>query len=288
MGLQTLFSAVLGIVQGISEFLPISSSGHLMVAEKLLALAGYDAGGLSSLALIVMLHFGTLVAVAAAFWKDWVRMLRHPVRDRTLLMLFVASLPALAVKLLLGDLLDSFFTGWFLGIAFLVTALFLCLIQLLGGRGRHSGRSGDVTAPRALLMGAFQSVAMLPGVSRSGSTLLGGVAGGLGRTAAVRFSFMMSAPAILASFAVEVKGAADTGGLDALLGTDVLVGVALAAVSGWLAIRYMLRLIERVSFFRFALYVAAVGAAVIALQLTGFAGFPPIALPGSAAVLPVG
>ncbi len=284
MFLQTIFSAVLGLVQGISEFLPISSSGHLLVAEKLLGLIGYDADPARTLPLFVMLHMGTLLAVAVIFWRDWVDMLLHPVRNRTLLLLFVASLPALAAKILLGDAIYGLFTGWFLGISFLITALFLVCIELL------AKRAAAKTAPDmscAVTMGAFQAVALLPGVSRSGSTLLGGVLCGLTRETAAKFSFMMSAPAILGSFLSEGKDALEAGGLGSLFTVPILVGVVFAAVSGYLAIRYMLKLIQRISFYKFAVYVAIVGIVVILMQLTGFAGFPPLALP-QATPVPVG
>ena len=281
--MQLIFSAVMGIVQGLTEFLPVSSSGHLLVAEKLLGLLGYSTA--NSLSLSVMLHMGTLIAVAAIFWKDWVDMLFHPIKNKTLLLLFIASLPALVLVLLLGDWIDGLFTGWFLGISFLITALFLVMVERLSaGRGRHSRGQDEVQLPQAVTMGLFQGIALLPGVSRSGSTLLGGIAGGLSRRTAAKFSFMMSAPAILGSFVMEAKDALDAGGLSSLINAQSLVGVLFAAVSGFLAIRYMLKLIERISFYKFALYVLAVGIAVIVMQLTGFAGFPPIAFPAAAPV----
>ena len=274
--MDVIFSALMGIVQGLAEFLPISSSGHLLLAEKLLGLLGYNPGA-SRQAFIVMLHMGTLIAVAVIFWKDWVDMLLHPIKNRTLLLLFVASLPALLLVLVLGKQIDSLFTGWFLGISFLITALFLVLIELLDRKGRHRAKADEVTLPTAITMGAFQGIALLPGVSRSGSTLLGGILSGLNRKTAAKFSFMMSAPAILGSFLVEGKKLVETQGLSALISTDILIGVLVAAVSGFLAIRYMLKLIQRISFYKFAIYVVLVGVAVIIMQLTGFAGMPPMA-----------
>lgn len=278
--MDVLFSALMGIVQGLSEFLPISSSGHLIVAEKLLGLLGYQQGG-STIAFYVMLHMGTLLAVAVVFWKDWIEMLLHPVKNRTLLLLFVASLPALLVKVALGDWVDTLFTGWFLGISFLMTAAFLLIIELLGRKKVNQSKKAAVDLPSAVTMGVFQGIALLPGVSRSGSTLLGGIISGLDRKTAVKFSFMMSAPAILGSFLAEGKDAVDLYGFSSLFGWETLIGLAFAAVSGYLAIRYMLKLIEHISFYKFALYVAVTGILVIIFQLTGFAGFPPIALPGS-------
>ena len=278
--MQLIFSAIMGIVQGLTEFLPVSSSGHLLVAERLLSLIGYQSG--NALTVAVMLHLGTLIAVAAIFWKDWLDMLLHPIRNRTLLLLFLASLPALIAVILLGDAIDGFFSGWFLGISFLFTAIILVIIERVsGGKDRHSSKSSEVKLPQALTMGVFQAFAILPGVSRSGSTLLGGVSTGLDRRTAAKFSFMMSAPAILGSFVMEAKDAIDTTGLSSLFTSEALIGVFFAAISGFLAIRYMLKLIERISFYKFAVYVFIVAIVVIIMQLTGFAGFAPIAFPVS-------
>ena len=276
--MQTVFSFIMGLVQGLSEFLPISSSGHLLVAEKLLAQVGYSVS--SSQGLMIMLHMGSLLAVLVVFWKDWVQMLAHPIRNKTLLLLFLASIPALFVMLLLGDFVDSTFTGWFLGPALLVTALFLTIAEKLS-EDKSKKRSGEITTSRALTMGAFQAVALLPGVSRSGSTLLGGIFSGLTRGMAAKFSFMMSAPAILGSFLMEAMDAIETDGLSTLISFDILMGVLAAAVSGYLAIRFMLKLIEKISLYKFAVYLVAVGIIVIVFQLTGFADFPPMAFPGA-------
>lgn len=277
--MDSIFSAIMGIVQGLSEFLPISSSGHLIVAEKLLGMLGYQSNS-RSMAFAVMLHLGTLIAVAAIFWKDWLDMLLHPIKNRTLLLLFVASLPALAAVLLLGDYLDGFFEGWFLGFSFLVTAAFLVIIQWLDQRKTKVGHY-QVNMKNALIMGGFQAIALMPGVSRSGSTLLGGITSGLTRQTAAKFSFMMSAPAILGSFLMEGKDAIEAGGLSSLFGVNTLIGMAFAAISGFLAIKYMLKLIQRISFYKFAIYVAFIGLLVIIFQLTETASFPPISFFGN-------
>lgn len=277
-----LKTAIMAIIQGLTEFLPVSSSGHLVLAGNLLNFRLDD-----MLSLAVMLHMGTLIAVLIIFWRDWLDMLRHPVKNPTLRLLFIASLPALVIALILNDTIDSFFSGWLLGPSFLITALFLCLIERISRRGQSEPADQPVTARHALLMGLFQGVALLPGISRSGSTMLGGVAGGLNRRQAAKFSFMMSAPAIGASFLLEGKKAIDAGQGSALFAPATLLGMALAAVSGYLAIRYMLKLIERISFYKFALYVALVGLAFIVLQLTGTAGLPLLKLP-QASPIPLG
>ncbi len=273
--MQYLFSIILGIVQGLSEFLPISSSGHLLIFEKLLAPLGYNS--VSSSQLLIMLHMGTLVAVAAVFFQDWVDMLLHPIKNKTLGLLFIASLPALFAVVLLGDLFDTIFEGWFLGPAFLLTALFMWLAEKVSHNRKKKSDEVDVKA--ALTMGGFQAIALLPGVSRSGSTVLGGMVAGLTRKRAAAFSFMMSAPAILGGFLKEVKDAAETTGISSLFSGPILVGVLVSAVVGYLAIRFMLKVIEHKSLNGFAYYLIAVGVIVIIFQLTGTLDFPPIKLP---------
>ncbi len=271
--LSPIQGVLLGLVQGLAEFLPISSSGHLNLIQALFKLDLEH-----QLLFNILLHMGSLAAVVAVFWKDWLHMLLHPVKDRTLLLLVVASLPALAAKLLLGNALDTLETNNdLLGVWFLLTGLLLMLAQWLSVRNqRLHAETGDVGALHALAMGCMQAVGMLPGVSRSGSTLFGGVATHLTRDAAARFSFMMSLPAILASFASEGYAAVKDGALSQA--TDwlpIALGVAVAAISGYLAIRFMLRIISKISLNWFALYVILLGILVIALQATGvIAGAP--------------
>ncbi len=276
--MNAIFAAIMGLVQGLSEFLPISSSGHLILAEKLLGLL-LPAGGLHHRLLCDAAHWAPCWPWQLCSGRTGCTCCAIP--SRTPPCCCCSSLlPALAVKILPGDAIDGLFTGWFLGISFLITALFLVLIEVFDRRGRHRARKQEPDVPTALIMGGFQGIALLPGVSRSGSTLLGGIVSGLNRRAAARFSFMMSAPAILGSFLVEGKDAVEQHGLSSLFSVSSLIGLVFAAIAGYLAIRYMLKLIERISFYRFAVYVALVGVAVIIMQVTGFAGFPPIAFPG--------
>ena len=275
-------AAILGVVQGLAEFLPISSSGHLVLLQHLMKMD--DSEGAMML-LTVLLHVGTLIAVIAVFWEDWWNILTHLFRSHTIRMLILASLPALAVAVLLKlfteEGIDGLFGGGFLGISFLITGVLLLLTEWCSRRGKHATHYHQVGVKHALIMGGMQAFAMIPGVSRSGSTLFGGVASGLSRKRAAKFSFMMSAPAIVGSLLLEGKDALESGAFDYLsanLGA-VILGVALAAVSGFLAIRYMLKLINRVSLNWFALYVFIIGGIVIVLQLTGTGGLPPISLP---------
>lgn len=280
---MTIFeAAILGLVQGLAEFLPISSSGHLILTRALLGITDEAASTGAFMMLDVLLHAGTLLAVLVVFWKDWWEILKNPFRSKTLLLLFIASVPALVAVVLLGDLVDSFFTGWFLGVSFLMTAVFMLIAETVSRRReKWESRPGFV---HAVCMGLMQAVALLPGVSRSGSTLMGGVASGLNRKSAAKFSFMMSAPAILGSLVFEGKDALEMGYLSQLALVPTIVGVVVAAVSGYLAIRFMLKLISRVSLNWFALYVAILGVVILVLQLAGAPMLPPFEFPNLAAV----
>lgn len=264
--MSMLTAAFLGLIQGLAEFLPISSSGHLNLFQALL---GVNVG--NQLLFDILLHVGTLVAVAIVFWKDWVQMIAHPIKNRTLLLLFIASLPALFAKIVFNDALEVIEgTNRFLGVFFLGTALLLVLTQWLSKRNaQRDVEKHQVGIPEAIAMGCMQAVGMLPGISRSGSTIFGGVAAKVDREAAARFSFMMSAPAIVGSLLSEGKDALAEG---ITLGADlpaVLVGMAVAGISGYLAIRFFLKLISRVTLNGFALYMALLGILVIILQATG-------------------
>ena len=267
--MKVLLAAFLGLIQGLAEFLPISSSGHLNLFQAL-----FQTGFENQLLFNILLHMGTLVAVLVVFWRDWIAMLRHPIKNPTLLLLIIASLPALFAKLLLGDQLDYLEThNGLLGVSFLLTGLLLMLTQWLATRNEQRQLVTDkVGIQHAITMGCMQVVGMLPGVSRSGSTIFGGVASRLDRESAAKFSFMMSMPAILASFLSEGYDAYKGGALSQAQSGDIIsvvVGVVVAGLSGYLAIRFMLRIITKISLNWFALYVALLGILVIFLQATG-------------------
>lgn len=275
--MSILQAGILGLVQGLAEFLPISSSGHLILARAVMGISDEVASTGAFMMLDVLLHAGTLLAVLVVFWKDWWAILKNPFKSKTLLLLFIASLPALLAVVLLGDIIDIFFTGWFLGVSFLITAVFMLIAERASQRAAKWVEHPE--GKHAVVMGLMQAVALLPGVSRSGSTLMGGVTSGLNRKSAAKFSFMMSAPAILGSLVFEGKEAIEQGYLQQLALVPTIVGVVIAAVSGYLAIRFMLRLINKVSLNWFALYVALLGLVILLLQLAGVSALPAFELP---------
>ena len=279
-------SLILGVVQGLGEFLPISSSGHLLLCRIFL---GIQTDTPAMKMLDILLHVGTLLPVLIVFRKEWIDMILHPVRNKTLLLLVVASLPTLAIYLLAKKLFPQvngfavFDNGWFLGVSFLITALFLLICDQVAAHNRKAGRK--VGFLQAVVMGAFQGIGMIPGISRSGSTILGGVSTGLNKSVAARFSFMMSAPAIVASLLVEGKDAIELGYAQSIELVPCVAGIIAAALVGYLAIRFMLRIIAKVPLSWFALYLAILGVAYLVLQLPGMMNVPSFSIPAAAAVI---
>lgn len=258
---------VLGIVQGLSEFLPISSSGHLVLLQKVFGMPE------TGLLLEILLHVGSLVAVLAVFYRDFVHMLLHLFTAKSVRLLIVATLPTVVAALLLQSLLEKAFGGWFLGISFLITAAILLASDALAARANAGGghRKDSVEEMRydqALVMGCAQVVAIIPGISRSGSTIVAGLASGATRATAAKFSFLMSAIATLGSFVFKLRDLLSAGGAVFEGGTPAMVaGMLAAAITGYIAIRWMLAVITRVSLKWFGVYAAIIGAIVLCDQL---------------------
>ena len=281
-----LQGAMLGLIQGIGEFLPISSSGHLLLVQMLMKI---DADSSAMKMLDILLHVGTLIPVLFVFWKDWADMILHPVRNRTLLLLFIASLPTLVVYFLADKLIhvnglegfEIFDSGWFLGVSFLITALFLLICDRIAIRRQRKPSGKVVRFFPAVVMGFFQGIALIPGVSRSGSTILGGVSTGLNKTRAARFSFLMSAPAILGSLLMEGKSVLSNRDYQYIELFPSLVGITVAAVTGFLAIRFMMRMIGRISLSWFSVYLVVLAIVILLLQLAGSSLVPAFELPAA-------
>lgn len=277
--MSILQAALLGLLQGLGEFLPISSSGHLLLGRMVMGLTIDESPAYKMLD--ILLHVGTLIPVIIVFWKDWWQILKNPFKSKTLLLLFIASMPTLVVKVVFDDFIDGCDTGWFLGVSFLLTAIFLLTAEYVSSkRVQKKDRPGFL---HAIIMGFMQGIALLPGISRSGSTLAGGLLSGLDRKAAAKFSFMMSAPAIAGALLLEGKDAIENGWFNDLALVPTIVGVIVAAATGYLAVRFMLKLITKVSLNWFALYVAILGVMLLAMQLIGFPGVTPFAPPAAEA-----
>jgi undecaprenyl-diphosphatase len=261
---MTEFQAlVLGLIQGLSEFLPISSSAHLALTPWFF---GWEPGGL---AFDVALHIGTLVAVAWYFRREWFALARSGVsivRQRAvrttdewrLVYLIVATIPAAIAGLTVEDLAETTFRSPRL---IAINLILMGIVLWLVDRAARRDRPLDGMRLRdAMTVGVIQCFALLPGVSRSGSTITGARFLGFDRQSAAVFSFLMSFPVTLAAAVLKAPDAF-TPGTDA---TTIFIGIAAAAVSSWLAIAVLLRFVARYSFGIFAAYRLVLGAIILA------------------------
>lgn len=239
---------LLGLIQGLCEFLPVSSSGHLVLFQEIMGIN--DPGIL----LDTLLHVGTLIAIFVVFWRDIWDMIRHPL-SKPVYRLVLATIPAVIATLLLGDFFEVAFTGKFLGLGFLATSIILLV------SGKKQGHRREMGYLDALVMGIFQAVAILPGISRSGSTISGGLLRGINREEAAKFSFLMSIPAILGSVVLQVKDMF-SGMAVALPFWPVALGMVVAALSSLFAIKFMLYIVKKTDLRWFALYTAVLGVLV--------------------------
>ena len=271
---MTYFEAViLGLVQGLAEFLPISSSGHLALLQQWF---GIDENKV--LLFAVLLHVGTLISVFIVYWKDiWelivelcltikdlltgkgLRLEERPVRKLGV-MIIVATIPTAIIGILFNDLFDKLYTSVLpIGIGLIITGFLLVLAERTGNSNRGIDK---MNFRNALFIGTVQGIAICPGISRSGSTLFGSLICNLDRKFAVKFVFLISIPSILGSAIMETPEAIKAGFDMAQLG-PVLVGMAVAAVSGLIAIKTMIKIVSDKKLSYFSYYVWALGAAVV-------------------------
>lgn len=265
-------AVVLGLVQGLAEFLPISSSGHLILVP---ALFNWEDQGL---AFDVGLHGGTLLALLVYFWRDWYDMVRQGLidlvrnrtdlaawdqRSRLLWLLAIGSIPAAVVGLLFDDWIEANVRQpWLVAITLAVMGTIMLLADRLGARRRSLESVGLVDA---ITIGAGQAVALIPGVSRSGATVTVGLARGLHREDAVRFAFLLGTPAFVGALLLK---SGDLAGMSGSEARDMAIGFVTSAVVGFLAIHVLLRWVRTHSLLPFVLYRYAV--ALLALGIGGY------------------
>ena len=257
--MSILHAIILGIVQGLSEFLPISSSGHLILVPW--ALGWEELGADLKRTFDVALHMGTFVGVLIYFRADVWRLLT---RDRRMgWLLVLASVPAAITGALLDSLVeDSLADEWLIGVMLIVFGLVLWWADRLPERMEE--RAFGVRS--AVLMGLAQAAALQPGVSRSGVTMSMGRWLGFRRDAAARISFLMSLPIIAGAGLYKGLDVASEGGIPAGMGPPFFWGTLASAITGFFAVWGLLRLVRHTSFFPFVVYRVLIGAGVIALS----------------------
>ena len=268
-----LESIVLGLVQGLAEFLPISSSGHLALLQQWFGIEEDKV-----LLFAVLLHVGTLISVLIVYWKDvWelivelgltikdiftgkgLRLNERPVRKLGV-MIIVATIPTG----LIGVLFNDFFNGLYnsvspIGVGLIITGFLLVIAERMGDSNRGIKQ---MNYRNALFVGVVQGIAICPGISRSGSTLFGSLICNLDRKFAVKFVFLISIPSILGSAVMEAPAAIEAGMSMSELG-PILAGMAVAAVSGLIAIKTMIKIVSNKKLSYFSYYVWALGLFVV-------------------------
>lgn len=252
---------ILGIVQGLTEFLPVSSSGHLAIGKALFGIETAD------LSFEVAVHAATVLATIVVFWKDIVKLLQglfqfkmNP-ETRYLLLILLSMVPVFVVGMFFKDQVESIFGSGLLvvGFALIVTAFLLFLSETLAAR--RGGEGGPITWKSALWMGLAQAVAVIPGLSRSGSTIATGLLCGVKKEEVTRFSFLMVLVPILGEAFLDVVGGDFAASSIGVL--PLVLGFVAAFFSGLFACRFMIAIVKQAKLRWFALYCAIVGLACI-------------------------
>jgi undecaprenyl-diphosphatase len=265
---------VMGIVQGLTEFLPVSSSGHLIIVPYL---AGWNDPFITSLAFSVMLHIGTLVALLVYFRADWLRLVPAglaTIRDRSFegdpdrrlaWLLAVATVPALIIGVLLNDVVEQRFRE--VGLVALMLVVGGGILWLAERQGSRRLLPIDLTFPKALAIGGAQALALVPGISRSGISISAGLFAGLDRESAARFSFLMATPVTAAAAAYETYKVVTNDAGIVVEGAPLFAGKAAALISGLVAIAVLLRFLRTRSTDIFVVYRVILAAFVLVTWL---------------------
>ena len=236
--MEIAYIIILGIVQGLTEFLPVSSSGHLVLLESL-----FDVQ-IDIIMLNIFLHLGSLLAVIIYYRKMLWQLIRHPF-NKTMLLLFLATVPTVIIVLLFSDFIEASFGGQYLSFGFLVTALFM-IIASFDYRGKK-----QMDKKTAVFMGVIQGLATLPGISRSGSTLTAGIVCGKDKKEVADFSFLMSIPVIIGSLVFECVKIESF----SLPFIDIVIGMIFSFIFGYIAIKWMIQIVKKTKLYYFSIYL---------------------------------
>jgi len=257
--LSKLEAWILGMIQGLTEFLPISSTGHLYLGRHAFGLD--DAG----IFLDTMMHVGTLLAIFVVYYQEIGSMIRHPFGKLSRIVI-IGTIPAVIAGVLFNDFFDSISkTGVTIGWEFLVTGLVLFIAD---GAKNGSKKLEDIRYSDALFIGTFQAAAIFPALSRSGMTIAAGLFRGLDRETAAYFSFLLSAPAITGGVIFQGKDLL-AGAAESIPFSSLLIGTLASAIFGYFAIVGMINFLKKRSLKIFAYYVWALGLLILVLQWTG-------------------
>ena len=279
--MSVLEAVFLGIIQGLTEFLPVSSTGHLTLSGKFMNLISED-NPEHWTAFIAIIQLGTLIAVLVYFWKDLINIIKDFVRNNLIKpvryseqnlnsrlgwLIIIGTIPVVIIGIAFKDVIEGAFTK---NLYVIVSSLIGLAIILAAAEkiAKFKKDVKDITILDSLLIGLAQAVSLIPGSSRSGTTITAGLFTGLNREAAARFSFLLSIPAVLASGVLQLYEALNF--VDQTMIVNLIVSTIVSAVSGYLAIDFLLRFLKKNSTFIFIYYRIGLGILIIVLLLTNF------------------
>ena len=245
--MQVLFLLILGIAQGICEFLPISSSGHLVLLSNLFGIE-------DSLFVSIILHMATLLAILIVFRKDVFHLIRHPFSKETM-SIVVATIPTCLIVLVLMPIIDNSFSGSYLWICFLISAILLLWTEYYSKRKRETT---EMTYKQAVIMGIAQGLAVFPGISRSGTTISAGMLSGTDKSKCAKFSFLMGIPIIILSMLLEIIKIFVYKETISVNIPGLLLAFISAFLIGIVSIKLMMKLTEKSNFKWFSLYLLVI------------------------------
>ena len=277
--MNLLDAILLGIIQGLSEFLPISSTGHLTVAGKLMNLISEDHPEHWT-AFIAVIQLGTMLAVLVYFWKDLIAIVKDFVNDNLIKrvkyseqkinsklgwLIVIGTIPVVVIGLAFKDAIEGALTKnlYVIAASLIVLALILALAEKIA---KFKKDLENITIFDSIIIGTAQALSLIPGSSRSGTTITAGLFVGLKREAAARFSFLLSVPAVLASGLLQLYEAVKF--IDQSMAVNIIVATVVSGISGYLAIDFLLKFLRKNSTFIFIFYRIALGILILILILT--------------------
>ena len=271
--MSTIEVIIIAIIEGLTEFLPVSSTGHMIITQSLLGVESTD----FVKAFTVIIQFGAILSVVCLYWQRFFRLNPGQVTDwRSFIhkfdfywKLLVAFLPAAIIGFLCGDWIDAMLENvWVVATMLVLGGIFMLFVDKLFN---HPDESQEITEKKALAIGFFQCIAMIPGVSRSMATIVGGMAQRLSRKTAAEFSFFLAVPTMLGATVYKIYKMLKEGGTELIMNNldTLIIGNVVAFIVALLAIKFFIRFVQRYGFQAFGWYRIIVGGIILALLFTG-------------------
>lgn len=255
--MEVLKAIILGIVQGLTEFLPISSSGHLLVFENLL---GFKSGGMF---FNVLMHVASLLAVVIVFWKDVVKVLKNPF-GKDMQKIVIATIPTVVIALVVNYFFDDYALNFFVGFGFLISSIIILVTSILQRKNKFIVCK-ELDLKKSFVIGVVQGLAVFPGISRSGSTICAGLVQKVEREESASFSFIVSIPVILGGMIFELVGGIKNGfgNVDTL---SCVFGFVCAFVVALFSIKLMMKIVKKGNWWGFSIYLFLISIFVLLNQ----------------------